>query len=270
MEVVVIGADNNIGTREVDNDFGIMDLIGGGIMRIVRPMGLRGTGLVMIVDDNGIAKGFAKNRAAGALYRGRIVGDAVICPEVAGPDGPELAGFRESMARKFMKQIMEKAPYLESGQSETKGSGEKELPDTFYLLAEHPRRSPTAFQPKAVVPAYLSETSDTVFSGYVVLHDGKGPAPGRMVPNAFAIFLGAEMIYGDCLLARKGPDGPEKLSMKETEGIMETLGYEKSDWFDRETFEIYRDFTVPVSRQDIPESDGKKRGRKMTPDPLTR
>lgn len=118
----------------------------------------------------------------------------------------------------------------------TENTGKEKKP--FYLLAEHPRKSLLGFLPKNEIPYNLTEVKETMFPDYVIVHDGFGPATGRAVPNAFAMFIGAD-VYGDCVLAKKGKDGLKPLSLDEVNSLMRKLGYSKDNWYDKAAFEKF-------------------------------
>ncbi len=129
--------------------------------------------------------------------------------------------------------------------SNTKNTNKEEKP--FYFLAEHPRKSLLGFLPKSEIPYNLTEVKETMFSDYVVVHDGFGPATGRSVPNAFAMFIGAD-VYGDCVLAKKGKDGLEPVSLDEMNSLMRKLGYSKDNWYDKAAFEKFNNQKVAEIR----------------------
>lgn len=146
--VVVISAADTIRTEEIDvtNPNGFMSPLGGGFMEIVRPVGLRGSDLVMVVDDNGLSKNLRENRAASALYRNTIVGDVVICPEIDTIEGPDLACFSREMAEAFISKIMEQAPYLTRENNQEKTMEDVEEPKVEESVQQNEKEKDPIFQ----------------------------------------------------------------------------------------------------------------------------
>ena len=257
MEIIRIGADDTIQKMDIPGDLGklmkgLSDIVGGFVER-VKPMGLRTTDYVMLVNDNGFAMGLPENRTGGALYRNQIVGDIVIIKEGDTSEGRDFIAFQPGEADRLIEAFRSQAPYLTV--PEPKGYSdpipEKERERKLYLVAEHPRRSLTGFHLTAEIPVRCQDQQpdEALVPGYAILHDHRGPGENRNVTNMFGTMAsGSFEAYGDCVLVKIRPDGEslyglavEPMTLKEIDTVMESFGFPKDAWFTKDMLRCSRD-----------------------------
>lgn len=75
-----------------------------GYIEIVRPGGLNDNNCIL-VDEEGLVKHRDRNFISSKLYGGTIVGTSIMCKEVLGDEGGELAGLTDSDVQWFVRYL---------------------------------------------------------------------------------------------------------------------------------------------------------------------